>query len=129
MPYANPMARPSRFEVDWRRLFRWCLLGTIVMTLWLLGPTIKCSWYAFRDEPIGEVDEEAMPGQADKDRVVQGTGFFDRWGYAIKGCYRQTPLFGQERWKESLMLGFAGLALLAWLIDYWERRRRRTFDR
>ncbi|HEY5921885.1 MAG TPA: hypothetical protein VIV11_09460 [Kofleriaceae bacterium] len=123
------MVRPNRFEVDWRRLFRWCLLGTIVMLLWLLAPTVKCSWIAFRDTPIGEVDEEQMPGEADKERVVQGTGFFDRWGIAIRGCYRQTPLFGQERWKGHLLVGFAALGLLAWSLDYWERRRRRTFDR
>ena len=129
MTYARPMAGPSRFDIDWQRLSRWCLLGTIVMLLWLLAPVIKCSWGAFRDTPIGEVDEDETPGQADKERVVEGTGFFDRWGVAIKGCYRQTPLLGQEAWKRTLLFGFAGVMIVAWSIGYYERRRNRTYDR
>ena len=123
------MPRPSRFDIDWQRLSRWCLLGTIVMLLWLLAPVAKCSWIAFRDTPIGEVDDEGVPGQADKERVVEGTGFFSRWGTAIKGCYRATPLFGQEGWKSNLLIGFTALTLLAWSIGYFERRRKRTYDR
>ena len=121
------MPPPSRFDIDWRRLSRWCLLGTIVMLLWLLAPTAKCSYIAFRDTPIGEVDEDQMPGQADKDRVVEGTGFFDRWGVAIKGCYKQTPLLGQEAWKRNLLFGFAAVMWLAWLIDWYERRKKSSF--
>lgn len=121
------MPPPSRFDIDWRRLSRWCLLGTIVMTLWLLAPTVKCSWGAFRDTPIGEVDEDQMPGQADKDRVVEGTGFFDRWGIAIKGCYKQTPLLGQQAWKKDLLFGFAAVMLLAWGLHWYERKKKTTF--
>jgi hypothetical protein len=122
------MPRTRRFDIDWRRLFRWCLLGTIVMLLWLLAPVVKCSWIAFRDTPIGEVDEDTnMPGQADKQRIEEGTGFFDRWGIAIKGCYRKTPLLGQEPWKKDVLFGFAGMMALAWSIDYYERRRKRTY--
>jgi hypothetical protein len=131
------MPPSSRFDVDWQRLSRWCLLGTIVMLLWLLAPVAKCSWGAFRDTPIGEVEEQGddqgtsdrAPGQADKDRVVEGTGFFARWGGAMKWCYRQTPLFGQERWKGHLLVGFGAVTLLAWSIGYYERRRKRTFER
>lgn len=121
------MVRPSRFDIDWQRLSRWTLLGTIVMLLWLLGPVAKCSWYAFRDTPIGEVDENDVPGQSDKERVEQGTGFFSRWGVAVKGCYRQTPLFGQEPWKGKLLVGFGAVTLIAWSIGYYERRKKRTY--
>lgn len=125
----SAMARPSRFDIDWQRLARWCLLGTIVMLLWSLAPVVKCSWVAFRDTPIGEVLDEDAPGAADKERVVQGTGFWSRWGTAIRGCYVQTPLLGQERWKAGLLIGFSALTLVAWSMGSWERRRRRTFER
>jgi hypothetical protein len=123
------VAAPSILDIDWPRLSRWCLLGTIVMLLWLLAPTAKCSWIAFRDTPLGEVDEDHTPSDADRERVVQGTGFFPRWGRAIEGCYREAPLLGQERWKAGLLVGFAALTLLAWSLGHWERRKKRTFAR
>ncbi len=125
----SAMVRPSRFDIDWQRLSRWCLLGTIVMLLWLLAPVAKCSYVAFRDTPIGQVSEDDAPGQSDKERVVEGTGFWSRWGTAIKGCYAAKPLLGQEPWKRNLLLGFGAVTLLAWSIGYWERRRKRTYDR
>lgn len=97
------------------------------MLIWLLAPVAKCSWIAFRDTPIGEVDEDQLPGHTDRDRVEQGTGFFPRWGRAIQGCYRQTPLFGQERWKGHLLIGFSALMVIAWSLGWWERRRKSTF--
>jgi hypothetical protein len=121
------MPRPSRFDIDGPRLARWCLLGTIVMLLWLLAPVAKCSWAAFRDTPIGEVDEDKLPGEIDRDRVEEGTGFFPRWGRAVQGCYKQTPIFGQEQWKAYLLCGFAGLTLLGRTLGWWERRRKSSF--
>ena len=125
----SAMAGSSRFDIDWQRLARWTLLGTIVMLLWLLAPVVKCSWIAFRDTPIGEVSEEGAPGQSDKERVIEGTGFFSRWGSAIKGCYAETPLLGQEAWKRNVLVGLGAVTLLAWALGYYERRRKRTFDR
>lgn len=124
------MPPPSRFDFDWPRISRWCLLGTIVMLLWLLAPVAKCSWAAFRDTPIGEVEEApdvTAPGQTDKERVAEGTGFFSRWGSAVKVCYRRTPLLGQEGWKSKLLIGFGALTLITWSLGWNERRRRRTF--
>jgi hypothetical protein len=119
--------------MDWQRIARWTLLGTIVMLLWLLAPVAKCSWRAFRDTPIGEVedsvDDQRAPGQADKDRVVEGTGFFSQLGSSVRWCYRQTPLLGQEPWKRTLLVGFGALTVLAWSIGAWERRRKRTYGR
>jgi hypothetical protein len=100
------------------------------MLLWLLAPVARCSWGAFRDTPIGEVEEQDVdtaPGQADKQRVVEGTGFFSRFGSAVKGCYRQTPLLGQESWKGHLLIGFGAAWFLSWSLGYWERRNKRTF--
>lgn len=127
MPYTGEVARSSWLDIDWPRLSRWCLLGTIVMLLWLLAPVATCSWQAFRDTPIGEVAEGEAPAQADRERVEQGTGFFSRWGSATAGCYRQRPLFGQERWKGHLLVGFGVLTVLGWTLGWWERRRKRTF--
>ncbi|HEY5949249.1 MAG TPA: hypothetical protein VIV40_27335 [Kofleriaceae bacterium] len=127
------MGASSRFDIDWQRLARWCLLGTIVMLLWLLAPVAKCSWAAFRDTPIGDVEEQAdnerAPGQADKERVLEGAGFFSRWGSAMKGCYAQTPLFGHESWKGKLLIGFGALTVLGWSIGWYERRGKRTIGR
>lgn len=125
----SAMAGSSRFDIDWQRLARWTLLGTMVMLLWLLAPVVKCSWISFRDTPIGEVSEEGAPGQSDKERVIEGTGFFSRWGSAIKGCYAETPLLGQEAWKRNVLVGLGAVTLLAWALGYYERRRKRTFDR
>jgi hypothetical protein len=123
------MPGPRALDFDWQRLARWCLLGAVVMLLWLLAPVVKCSWQAFADTPIGEVDEADAPGQADQERVQQGTGFFSRWGHAIKGCYAATPINGQEPWKATLLYVFVGATILFRTIAYLERRRKRTFER
>ena len=103
------------------------------MVLWLLAPVVKCSYAAFRDTPIGEIadqpESDRAVGQADKDRVVEGTGFFSKFGRAVKECYRETPLLAQERWKRNLLFGFTALTLLGWSLGYYERRKKRTFDR
>ena len=112
-------------DIDWPRIGRWALLGFVVMLLWLMVPVAKCSWHAFKDEPLGEVDAEtANPGQADNQRVEEGAGFFARWGHAIKGCYKLTPLFGQEQWKGYLLVGFGSAAALCWILGRLGRRRK-----
>ncbi|HUS27366.1 MAG TPA: hypothetical protein VMZ53_02625 [Kofleriaceae bacterium] len=116
------------FDFDWRRLFRWCCLLSIVMAIWLLTPTVKCSYKAFRDTPIGDVESNDV-ADADKDRVKQGTGFWSQWGTAIKGCYREKPLLTQEPWKRNLLFVFLAVGALAWSLDRIEKRRKRTFDR
>jgi hypothetical protein len=115
-------------DLDWRRISRWTLLGTVVMLLWLLAPVAKCSWNAFRDTPLGEVSDNS-PAAADKERVAQGTSFFPRWGRAIKGCYLETPLLSQQKWKTTLLFVFAGITVLGWSLAYYERRKRRTYSR
>jgi|ERR1041385_697356 hypothetical protein len=116
------------FDFDWRRLFRWCCLLTVVMVIWLLVPTIKCSFKAFEDTPIGDVDSNNV-ADSDKERVQQGTGFWSKWGHAIKGCYAEKPLLGQESWKKGLLFLFVGLGAVAWTLDRIEKRRKRTYDR
>ena len=116
------------FDFDWRRLFRWCCFLTIVMVIWLIAPTVKCSFKAFEDTPISDVESENV-ADADKDRVKQGTGFWSKWGGAIKECYRDKPLLGQEEWKRYLLFALIGIGVLAWSFDRYEKRRKRTFDR
>jgi hypothetical protein len=109
------------FDPNWARISRWCSLGAIVMVLWLLAPTVKCSFAAFRDEPL----EERTPHSDGSERVAE-RGFLSRWGSAIKGCYAVTPLLGQEAWKRKALYGLAGLAALTYAIAAFERRRKRT---
>ncbi len=122
------MGPPSRFDFDWPRISRWCLLGTIVMLLWLLAPVATCSWGAFRDTPMGEIEPPAdvTAGQPGEEHA-EGPGFLERWGGAMKACYRKTPLLGQEGWKGNLLIGFGALTVIAWALGWNERRRHRTF--
>lgn len=115
-------------DLDWRRWMRWSILGAIVMTLWLLAPTARCSWAAFRAEPLDEAHPMSDTPGAHKAEVVEGEGFFARWGSAIEYCYARTPLLGQERYKRNLLFGFAGAALLFFALSEIERRRKRTYS-
>lgn len=122
------MVRPGHpLDFDWRRISRWCCLGTIVMVVWLLVPVARCSFTTFRDTPLGEVAEDKAPADADRDRVSQGQGFFETWLGSTKRCYERTPLLGQEPWKKYLLLSFGGMTLVAWLIARIMARRRRTY--
>jgi hypothetical protein len=113
------------FDPNWQRISRWSLIGAIVMVLWLLAPTVKCSFSAFRDEPLSE----ATPISDGGDKPKEEPGFFERWGSSIKVCYKQTPLLGQEAWKNKILYALAGLSLLTYLIGRFERGRKRTYDR
>ena len=94
------------------------------MLLWLLAPTIKCSWGAFRDTPLSEIHPQtgdAVP--------VEEQGFFSKLGSSISGCYEQAPLFGQEDWKTTLLIVFAALTVIARLLYHRDLYRRRSYDR
>ena len=77
------------------------------MLFWLLVPVARCSYHAFRDTPLGEVDPDNAPNDADADRLKEGKGFVGKVLSSTKKCYAETPLFGQERWKSTLMVLFA----------------------
>lgn len=121
------MPRGGWFDFYWSRIARWCLLGAFVMLVWSLAPVVRCSWTAFRDTPIGEVDTGADPSQADSGRVAKGQGFWNGFTWSVKQCYRRTPLFGQEPWKHQLLVGFAVGTVLAWIAADLASRRRKTF--
>lgn len=115
-------------DFDWRRLMRWSILGAVVMTLWLLAPTAKCSYTAFRDEPLDEAHPMSDTSGSHKQDVIEGDGFFTRWGNSIKYCYRRTPPFSQEKWKRNLLLGFLAASVLFYGFSELERRRKRTYS-
>lgn len=113
---------------DWRRIARWCLLAALVMALWLLAPVVACSWGAFADTPIGDgAGTTADPSDVDAERVAQGTGFWNRFGGAVKVCYARTPLLGQEGWKANLLLALVVATVIARVLAYLDARRHRTF--
>jgi hypothetical protein len=122
------VASTNRFALDWRRLNRWCLLGTAVMFIWLMAPVVKCSFVAFRDTPLSETQPSLSPSQTDENRVEQADGFVAKVTTAAKVCYARTPLLGQEDWKTYLMIGFAAGTLLTWGLRRWDSHRRKTFD-
>ncbi len=107
---------------------RWCLLGTVIMFLWLMAPVVKCSWYAFRDTPLSEADPTLNPSKTDVNRVEQSQGFGTQLTTAVQGCYRKTPLLGQEDWKTYLLLALAGATMLTWGLDRWQSRRGKSFE-
>ncbi len=98
------------------------------MLVWLLVPTARCSFRAFRDTPLDEVQpgQRIDPGQADQHRVDEGRGFFSGFGGRVKACYEATPLFGQEDWKGNLLVVLAGATVLLWAIARIEERGKRT---
>ncbi len=112
-----------RIGFDWARLTTWCALGVLVMLVWLLVPVATCSWRAFRDTPLGEMDPNA-PAQTDKSRVDAGKGFWDELGTATHACYAKTPLLGQEAWKTSLLFTFAAVGVAGWAMGRVTSKRR-----
>lgn len=112
--------------IDWRRIFRWCLLLSVVMGIWLMVPTVKCSAGAFRDTPIGETDSDTA-SQVDKDRLKEGTGFWSKLVGGVKACYRAHPPLEQEPWKRKVFFGLLGLMVVTWTIDRIDKRRKRTY--
>src|SRR5436853_2217342 len=95
-------------DIHWRRWSRWCLLGTFVMALWLLWPTIACSAGALRETPMDTVEQGAKSDEK--------PGFFGTWWAGTKRCYAATPMFGQEQWKTMLLLSFAGATVVTRVI-------------
>lgn len=122
---------PGLVAFDWRSIKRWCLLFTFVMLGWLMWPVAKCSFAAFRDTPLPEArphdGQELDP--AAPDEPAEEPGFFSKLGGSISVCYRRTPLFGQEDWKGYLLVGFAGLTVIAYAFAYYEAGKKRTYDR
>jgi len=88
--------------IYWRRWSKWLLLGTVVMLLWLLWPTLHCSVTHLEKASFGEI---ANTKEEDE-------GFFSKWISATQRCYKQTPLLGQEEWKTYLFLGLAGATVV-----------------
>ena len=122
------MPPTNRFTPEWRRLRRWCLLGTAVMFVWLMAPVVKCAFIAFRDTPLSEAQPTIAPSQADTNRVEESQGFISEVTSATKVCYARTPLLEQESWKTNLFLGFAAAMLITWGLSIWDSRRRKTFE-
>lgn len=116
----------SRGGADWRRIKRWAALGAVAMTIWLLVPTARCSYRAFRAIPIGQTDEPA-PGAADKDRVVQGTGFWSKLSHSTAACYEQAPLMDQQP-LTNIWLALVGLMVFAWAMDYVDRSKHKPYS-
>jgi len=118
----------SFLDFNWRRLMRWSILGAVVMLIWLIAPTAKCSYKAFRDEPLDEAHPISDTPGGHKQDVVEGEGFFSRWGSAIKYCYKRTPPFSQEKWKRNLFFGFVAAAGVFYAISEIEKRKKKTYS-
>jgi len=98
------------------------------MLCWLAAPIVACSWHAWNDTPISEMDPAAGVGKTDQQRVDQSKGFFDKLGDSVHSCYRKTPLFDQEPWKTNLLYTFIGVAVVAYGLHRWQNRRNRTYS-
>lgn len=98
------------------------------MLLWLLYPTVTCSWQKFRDQPnlTSFDDHELQVWRADKERIDRAETFGERWWASCETCYEHTPVFGQSEWKSNVLV----LLLLGWIVAKFGsiqyRRRRRT---
>src|SRR6476659_5317740 len=97
-------------DFDWRRLFRWCLLLSFAMVIWLLVPTAKCTYHSFRDTPLTELQPDDEPGG----NKPHESSFWSDFAHGTKTCYRATPLLGQQKWKRDLLLVLVGLMTVSW---------------
>jgi hypothetical protein len=107
-------------DFDWPRISRWALLATIVMTCWLLAPVAKCGFGAFKETPLSSDTDDVA--QADKNRVAEGTSFFETVGHKTKVCYARTPLTDQG-WKSDVFLGAGAVTIVAFMLGKLQRRR------
>jgi len=122
------MGLPSALDFDWRRLMRWSIFGAVIMALWLLAPAARCSWRAFRNEPLDEAHPVGDTPGGHREEVVEGDGFFTRWGGAIKVCYKRHPPLEQEAWKRKVLFGLGAAAAVFYVLSEFERRRKRTYS-
>ena len=106
---------------------RWSILLAVVMTVWLLVPTARCSWKAFRDEPLDEAQPLSDTPGSHKQDVVEGDGFFSRWGSAVKYCYKYKSPLSRSSWQRTLVFVFLGGALVFYGISEIERRNKRKY--
>ena len=104
---------------------RWCWLGAIAMTVWMMVPVARCSYRAFRDTPLTSVDDDS-PGQADKERVDKGEGFASSFASSVKRCYLRTPLLDQE-WKSQVLLALVAAGVATSIVHRVRAHRRKTF--
>ena len=115
-------------DFDWRRLMRWCIFGAVVMTIWVFAPTGRCSYRAFRDEPLDEAYPISDTAGSHKVASAEGEGFFSRWGTSIKVCYKYTAPLDRTPWKRNVLYGFLGAAVLFYAFSEIERRKKRTYS-
>ena len=120
--------RDVKLGFYWKSIMRWCLLGTVVMFVWLMIPTARCSIQAFRDTPLPEAGPHEDSQPTDDQPPPEDPGFFSKLGSAMSRCYHAKPLFGQEAWKSNLLVVFAALTALAWTMKFLEERSKRTHD-
>ena len=124
--YDIPDRRSSGRGFDWQRISRWSFLAAVIMLLWLLYPTARCSWWGFKDIPLSETDSESLEARdADRERIEEGGNFVSRWLIAVQVCYAWYPPTQQEPWKKRLFLLFASISLITWALGrLWLRNRR-----
>ena len=78
------MAPTTGLDLDWSKLSRWCLRGAIVMSLWLLYPTARCSFATFSRH----VDQRRRPGLRDEGgRSQASTGTYAATATQQPGAY------------------------------------------
>jgi hypothetical protein len=104
---------------------RWCWLGAIAMTVWMMVPVARCSYRAFRDTPLTSVDDDS-PGQVDKERVHEGKSFASSFAGSVKQCYLRTPLLDQE-WKSQVLLALVAAGVTTSIVHRVLAHRRKTF--
>ena len=101
--------------INWKRVAKWCVLGAVVMLIWLMVPVVKCSVGVFRDAPLQQIDGAPAPSEADRERVEQGKGFAYTLYHGAIACYEDTPLTEQGV-KSTVFLGLAGMSILAYFL-------------
>jgi hypothetical protein len=107
--------------MNWGRLSRICLIGLLVMLVWLALPAAQCTLSGMNETQIGAVDEEHHEvSSSDTQRVGQSTGFLGRFFGNVKVCFALHPFSTQEEWKRKAALGcgagFVIFGLVGWAM-------------
>jgi hypothetical protein len=109
----------AAFSIDWKSTRKWCVLGAIVMVIWLLVPFAKCSFDAFAATPLPQATPHA--GEPPVDAPDPDEGFFSKLGRAVKVCYKRDPLVWQEDWQHYVLALCLGVIAIATVALYFER--------
>jgi len=120
-------------DLNWRQIYRWSFLISLVMLIWLVMPATRCSWKSFWGTPLSAVDEDdeelddphSLRQEVDEpEEEPAEPSFISKLSTSVKGCYADHSIGSQETWKRVVFWLFLALGVLArFLHRRWANSR------